>query len=88
MSATASPTPNFPLSAAEAHSVQSALSGLNDSQRLWVSGYAAGLAARSAAPAAAAPVAGTNYTILYGSQTGNGEAIAKSLAAEASRPCS
>ena len=85
MSATASPTPSFPLNDAEAQTVQSALSGLNDSQLLWVSGYAAGLAARSTAPAAAAPVAGSTYTILYGSQTGNGEAIAKALAAEATR---
>ncbi len=85
MSATASPTPNFPLSDAEAQNVQSALSGLNDSQLLWVSGYAAGMAAMSATPAVAAPEAAFTYTILFGSQTGHGEAVARALAAEAER---
>ena len=85
MSATASYPSSFPLSDTEASSVQSALNGLSESQLLWVSGYAAGLASSSAVPAAPVNAAAVNYTILYGSQTGNGEAIARKLADDAER---
>ena len=55
----------------------------------WLSGYAAGLAARTAsgapAPAALAPEArsGERLTVVYGSQTGYAKRLAEQLAAQA-----
>lgn len=70
-----------------------AVDGLSPSQLQWVSGYAAGLAAAAGSPQLAAnmkPVVADSENlsarklrILYGSQTGNAEAIAIALAAEA-----
>jgi sulfite reductase (NADPH) flavoprotein alpha-component len=56
--------------------------GLDLNALHWVSGYAAGLAARTTAPVGAAEPeisAGTALTILYGSQTGNARRIAEQL---------
>ena len=56
--------------------------GLDLNALHWVSGYAAGLAARTAVSVAAAESeisAGTALTILYGSQTGNARRIAEQL---------
>jgi sulfite reductase (NADPH) flavoprotein alpha-component len=88
-----------PLDAAQAGAVAAALNGLNAEQLTWVSGYLAGLAARqtgaagapasaadeqpSPAPAAAALASAQRMTVLYGSQTGNGRAIAEELAEQA-----
>ncbi len=76
----------LPLNPQQAASLETALGGLDSAQLQWVSGYAAGLAAMplgGARPAATGASAGETYTILYGSQTGNGEAIARRLAADA-----
>ncbi|WP_240613757.1 assimilatory sulfite reductase (NADPH) flavoprotein subunit [Salinicola acroporae] len=80
---------NSPLSADQARRVQQALVDLNDAQRQWLSGYLAGLGAQSAgdSPRGDSPsssVAATALTVLYGSQTGNAEAVAE-LAAERAR---
>lgn len=85
----------LPLDAEQTNSLQSAVSGLSPQQLQWVSGYAAGLAAAGgqsvlvANPAATASnglSAGDNelgnnekLTVLFGSQTGNGEEIAVAL---------
>ena len=72
-----------PLDLAQTQKVRSALDGLTPAQLQWVSGYVAGLAAQNetAPPAVAqtAPEPSHAMTILYGSQTGNGRAIAEEL---------
>jgi len=67
--------------------LRAAATGYSAEQLLWASGYLAGLAAAGAAPQAPAQVAdpGLRLTILYGSQTGNGRAVAAQLAASAER---
>jgi sulfite reductase (NADPH) flavoprotein alpha-component len=79
----------FPLDAERADRLAELVRGLDAPGLLWISGYAAGLAAASnhvtwgaAAPAAAATAdadAPWAATIVYGSQTGNGRRIAESL---------
>ncbi|HEX5786998.1 MAG TPA: assimilatory sulfite reductase (NADPH) flavoprotein subunit [Woeseiaceae bacterium] len=88
MRASTAPLEPLPLDTGQSDRLEKALAGLSPEQLHWVSGYAAGLAASQAGrlPApAAAPVAATGdaLTILYGSQTGNGQAIAERLAAKA-----
>lgn len=83
----------LPLDFDQTNKLQSAVSGLSTSQLQWVSGYAAGLAAANGQPALAAnaepTVAETSnpddekLTVLYGSQTGNGEEVAIALVAKA-----
>ena len=72
-----------PLDLAQTQKVRSALDGLTPAQLQWVSGYVAGLAAQNetAPPAVAQPATEPSHamTILYGSQTGNGRAIAEEL---------
>ena len=65
--------------------LNAALQGLSAAQLQWVSGYAQGLAVgqAGAAPAASAPREQAVLHILYGSQTGNGRALAASLEVEA-----
>lgn len=88
MRASTAPLHPLPLDGGQSDRLERALTGLTPDQLQWVSGYAAGLAAaaRSAAPAGL-PAAGTDsadtLTILYGSQTGNGQGIAERLAARA-----
>lgn len=78
----------LPLDSEQNNNLQLAVSGLSPEQLQWVSGYAAGLAA-SGQPAlsvnatAAAAVSGEKLTVLFGSQTGNGEDIAMALAERA-----
>ncbi|MEO0420789.1 MAG: assimilatory sulfite reductase (NADPH) flavoprotein subunit [Pseudomonadota bacterium] len=77
-----------PLDPAQAAAVSQAVDGLNVTQLTWVSGYLAGLAATAGATVpldtATAPVtlaeASPTLTVLFGSQTGNGQAIAEDLA--------
>ncbi len=80
-----------PLSAALAAEVRSLVAKLDREQRLWLSGFLAGVDADSAAPVAAATVAAAPpaapqeperpaVTVLFGSQTGNSERLAKQLA--------
>lgn len=76
----------LPLDSEQTNSLQSAVSGLSPQQLQWVSGYTAGLAAAAHQPALVANVeaanvetavaSGQRLTVLYGSQTGNGEDIA------------
>ncbi len=83
----------FPLDPKQTDDLRSVVTGLSPQQLLWVSGYTAGLAAatdRSAVftsvePAAAEPAnaGGKKLTVLYGSQTGNGEELAMALVAAA-----
>ena len=72
-----------PLDLAQTQKVRSALDGLTSAQLQWVSGYVAGLAARNetAPPAVVQTTTEPSraMTILYGSQTGNGRAIAEEL---------
>lgn len=87
------PADVVPLNALQTQSLHSAVSGLSPEQLQWVSGYAAGLAAAggeiaafaTASNVATAPAtdSGEKLTVLYGSQTGNGEEIAQQLADQA-----
>jgi sulfite reductase (NADPH) flavoprotein alpha-component len=55
-------------------------------QRLWLNGFLAGLFAhevRTTAAASAAPAAGVPLVIVYGSQTGTAEALARRIATQA-----
>ncbi len=88
MSASPESIPAYPLDDEQALRLHDALAGLTPGQLQWVSGYAAGVAAANAgidAPVAPAGHADSAeaLTILYGSQTGNGEQIANQLAAAA-----
>ncbi len=90
----ASPDPlaNAPLSAALAAEVRNLVAKLDREQRVWLSGFLAGIDAEPAdlpasVPVAAAPVAAPALepgrpavTVLFGSQTGNSERLAKQLA--------
>jgi sulfite reductase (NADPH) flavoprotein alpha-component len=71
-----------PLSAALAAEVRSLVAKLDPEQRLWLSGFLAGMEAGPGAPqAAAAPEPERPaVTVLYGSQTGNSERLAKQVA--------
>ncbi|MDH5622031.1 MAG: flavodoxin domain-containing protein, partial [Gammaproteobacteria bacterium] len=81
----------LPLDREQTTHLEAVVSGLTPLQLQWVSGYAAGLAAagnRADTPAElrAAEIANASdkrLTVLYGSQTGNGESLAKALVAEA-----
>ncbi len=77
----------LPLNTEQTNSLQTAVSGLTPQQLQWVSGYTAGLAAAGGQtlPSTGEPVAGSDdkLTVLYGSQTGNGEAIAEMLVRQA-----
>ena len=57
----------------ERESLESLLSGLTGEQRQWLGAFLAGV---SMAEGAAAPVAARSLTILYGSESGNCEALA------------
>lgn len=73
----------LPLANEQLQRVSDAVAGLSPAQLQWVSGYIAGLGANGQAATAAQPEAGATLTILYGSQTGNGEAVAAALSARA-----
>lgn len=70
-----------PLSTTQIETLGGALADLSPAQLQWVSGYAAGLAAIDRAVSGGKATAGvdTKLTILYGSQTGNGESLAVAL---------
>ena len=73
----------LPLDHDQATRVEHAISGLSPQQLQWVSGYIAGVAAADAGPGLPAANSATALTVLYGSQTGNGQAVAEALAARA-----
>jgi sulfite reductase (NADPH) flavoprotein alpha-component len=84
MSSTAAGGLAAPLEDQQAARIREAVAGLSQSQLQWVSGYIAGLAVAGAAPEPAAAADGAEtLTILYASQTGNGQRIAESLAERA-----
>ena len=78
----------FPLDPQQTARVHDAVAGLSSAQLQWVSGFAAGLAAAGSndaavgVPAVASLAPDRQLTVLYGSQTGNGEGIAQALAAQ------
>lgn len=69
----------LPLADDQMRRVGDAVAGLSPAQLQWLSGYIAGLGAGPVPISEPAP--GKSLTILYGSQTGNGEEIASELAA-------
>ena len=73
----------LPLDHEQTNNLQSAVAGLTPQQLQWVSGYAAGLAALDHPISAVAPADQKKLTVLYGSQTGNGEEIALTLVEQA-----
>jgi sulfite reductase (NADPH) flavoprotein alpha-component len=83
----------LPLDQKQTNSLQTAVTGLSPQQLQWVSGYTAGLAAAGQQPAFVAniaaanvegsPASGDKLTVLYGSQTGNGEEIALAVVDQA-----
>jgi sulfite reductase (NADPH) flavoprotein alpha-component len=76
----------LPLDQEQTSSLQSAVAGLTSLQLQWVSGYAAGLAAVDQQPIPIAAVHSASeqrLTVLYGSQTGNGEDIASAVVDQA-----
>lgn len=73
----------LPLNEEQSARVQHAVSGLTAEQLQWVSGYVAGLAAGSTAPSQPNADTGNTLTILYGSQTGNGQSVAMALSQRA-----
>ena len=86
------PVSDMPLDAKRTEQLHTAVGGLSAQQLQWISGYVAGLAAAGnatvTAPFANAneivpTTAGQSLTVLYGSQTGNGEAVAIALAESA-----
>ncbi len=77
MSSLAAENAVLPIDDARIDRINTALSGLSPAELTWVSGYVLGLAA--ADTARAAPAGSSALTILYGSQTGNGESVARGL---------
>lgn len=78
----------FPLDPKQTNDLRSVVSDLSPQQLLWVSGYTAGLAATSDPSTVftsieSATASDQKLTVLYGSQTGNGEALATALVAAA-----
>ena len=75
----------LPLDEQQNERLHEAVTGLSAMQLQWVSGYAAGLAAAGGKvqPPPVAPTAepGQHITVLFGSQTGNGEGVAERLVA-------
>ena len=81
MSSLAADSIVLPIDNARIDRINTALSGLSSAELTWVSGYVLGLAARDTAPAA--PAGSSELKILYGSQTGNGEGVARGLKEQA-----
>ena len=72
-----------PLADRDLRRIGDAVTGLSPAQLQWVSGYIAGLAVLERPSPAPEPTPGLSLTILYGSQTGNGEVIAREFAERA-----
>lgn len=84
MSVVRLPQYSSPLNDEQVRQLESLASTLSPSQAMWVRGYLAGLHAAEgnaipATSATAAPTRSTPLTILYGSQTGNAESVARLL---------
>lgn len=74
---------NHPFLPEQLQRIQAAIGELRPDQLLWLSGYLAGRAAGDAPVAPVAHSTGPTLTILFGSQTGNGEELARQLAERA-----
>ncbi|MCL1045501.1 assimilatory sulfite reductase (NADPH) flavoprotein subunit [Shewanella electrodiphila] len=72
-----------PLSQGQVDKLKQLTSELSATQLAWVSGYLAATSNQGQIASAPETAAAQTVTILFGSQTGNGKAIAKSLAAQA-----
>ena len=72
-----------PLDRHQAQRLEQAVAGLDAMQLQWMSGYTAGLAVAGQTQAVPVADAGKSLTVLYGSQTGNGESIARDLVEQA-----
>ena len=70
-------TNNSPFSEQQLVDLNRVLAGMDSSQSLWLSGYLAGR--ESSVNAVAQPATGETLSIFYGSETGNGEALARAL---------
>ncbi len=77
------PLTESPLEAHEQARLSAMALTWSDQQRLWASGFLAGMAAAGQPALAPQPAAKPLATVLYGSQTGNGQAVAERLAAAA-----
>jgi len=79
-------TQNSPFSELQLNLLKQGFNALDTTQAQWLSGYLAGLLAGSGesliAPPAPVIAEGEELTILFGSETGNGESIATALAAK------
>ncbi len=73
MSTQAAGSSATPLDSSQTQSLQQAIAGLDTMQLQWISGYTAGLAAASNPAPLPATGPANSMTVLYGSQTGNGE---------------
>jgi sulfite reductase (NADPH) flavoprotein alpha-component len=73
---------NAPLAPEQAASLNSLLKGLQADQLLWMEGFISGLRVSSGAPAAGATAAvpAPELTVLYGTESGNSEALADQTA--------
>ncbi|MDN3516406.1 assimilatory sulfite reductase (NADPH) flavoprotein subunit [Aquisalimonas lutea] len=80
-------TTNSPLTREQAEQVNHLITALSPDQLTWVSGYLAGLRSAQGEAQAAAPAGGEagqrRLTILYGSETGNAEAVAEQAGQQA-----
>jgi len=83
MSSLAAGNIELPLDDEQSTRVQHAVSGLSQVQLQWVSGYVAGLAAGTTASGTAVANPDNALTVLFGSQTGNGQALARALSQQA-----
>ncbi len=79
MSSLAAESIVLPIENSRIDEINTALRGLSSAQLTWVSGYVLGLAAQDTATPAAEPGGSSELAILYGSQTGNGEGVARAL---------
>lgn len=70
-----------PFSPDQRPALDALLAGMNDVQRAWLSGYLVSGAAVASSPAA--PAAGAKLTVLYGTESGNSEALADRTVKEA-----
>lgn len=74
---------NAPLGDDQKKKLSSALASLSPEQRAWVSGYLAGAGSQAAGDAPAAISVSQPLTVLYGTESGNSEALAGQLATQA-----
>ncbi len=69
-----------PLTPQQRTTLNSVLPGLSESQSVWLSGFLAGAQSQSGGTTATAPAASVPMTVLYGTESGNAEALAERAA--------